>query len=442
MKLFKNILFALCAVCFLPSCEKEVIITLDNSADIKIQQTIDSYITTLSEARYGWLVDVDTNEGYYQFLMHFTDDNFVTMYTDNLKYPDYNARPKRSTYNIRSLQRITLSFDTYSYLAIINDPEDKISGGSGNQGLETDFDFEIVSYEDGVFNMTGRINRVNARMRKATMSEMRAVEDGGLMNSLKNLINYKSNEFISFSTNKTDVSIIFKMRTMDIAYFTENDVLIEETVDLNIRPTYDIELTESFDIEGISLTGFKWDNSKKEYSAVVGSSLFQLDSGEKSIIPFYRLFGYNKKYTEIASSISMYGSNMSNYIYRLMNYSSNVANATDANIVFITDESGNPCMRLTVYMNTGVYYLPVSYDYDITYNETGDEFTVGTMRYGADIYGYSKYLDVLLLPMSIIRYWENKTFIVDWNSQTYNDMKMGSVIEKENTQNFFPGIFQ
>ena len=64
------------------------------------------------------------------------------------------------------------------------------------------------------------------------------------------------------------------------------------------------------------------------------------------------------------------------------------------------------------------------------------------MRYGADIYGYSKYLDVLLLPMSIIRYWENKTFIVDWNSQTYNDMKMGSVIEKENTQNFFPGIFQ
>ena len=64
------------------------------------------------------------------------------------------------------------------------------------------------------------------------------------------------------------------------------------------------------------------------------------------------------------------------------------------------------------------------------------------MRYRADIYGYSKYLDVLLLPMSIIRYWENKTFIVDWNSQTYNDMKMGSVIEKENTQNFFPGIFQ
>ena len=135
MRFLKYIFAGISLMFMLSSCEKEVIIDLEDSVNVKVQQTIDSYISTLAGAPNGWLVDVMTSDGYYQFFMEFTDDNFVTMYTDNINHPDLNAVPKKSTYNIRSLQRITLAFDTYSYLAIINDPDNSICGGSGNQEI-------------------------------------------------------------------------------------------------------------------------------------------------------------------------------------------------------------------------------------------------------------------------------------------------------------------
>ncbi len=426
----------------LSSCEKEVIIDLEDSVNVKVQQTIDSYISTLAGAPNGWLVDVMTSDGYYQFFMEFTDDNFVTMYTDNINHPDLNAVPKKSTYNIRSLQRITLAFDTYSYLAIINDPDNSISGGSGNQGLATDFDFEIDSLVNDVFTMTGRINRVNAKMRKATSAEKKAVLNGGLMNALRNVINYKADKFCYFRSGDIDVSVIFNQRTIDIAYIgKDGKTLFESSVDAHIRPSYDIELTESFDVAGKSLSGFKWSAAKREFSALLGSSTFELGASDKSVIPFYKLFGLDRKYTQMTTLKSLFDENNSNLIYRLITISSNMANTAEASIAFVFDEAGAPIMKFTVYVNTGVYSIPVTYSYSLTYNEEGDEFTVGEAYYNNDPYGYCEYLDILLTGYSIIRYWENKTFTVDWSTKTYNGWKMGTIIEKTNTNNQFPGVF-
>ena len=212
----------------------------------------------------------------------------------------------------RSLQRITLSFDTYSYLAIINDPDNSISGGSGNQGLETDFDFEIVDFNGATFNMTGRVNRVPARMRRATEAELKAVQTGGLMNALNNLVSYKTNQFTYFSTKDADVSVIFNGRNMDIAYFDKAGNLNESTIELHIRPNYDIELAETFEINGLNLSGFRWDVAKQEYSARVGSSRYELEAGNKSVIPFYKLFGLNKKYDTMTSMLKIFDVNANN----------------------------------------------------------------------------------------------------------------------------------
>ena len=325
MKLFNNIFLILFAAFLYTSCEKEVIVDMDNSAGMKVQQTIDHYTKELTEASYGWIVDVKTNEGYYQFLMHFTDDNFVKMYTDNLNYPDLNGKPKESTYNFRSLQRITLSFDTYSYLAIINDPDNSISGGTNNQGLVTDFDFEIDNYTNGIFTMTGRINRVPAKMRRATVAEKVAVENGGLMNSLRNLLSYKPDRYTYFSANGADVSVIFSGRMMDIAYFDREGTLVETTADLNIRPTFDIELPEYFNINGADLTGFRWDAAKGEFSAVVESRRYELETGDRSVIPFYKLFGLNRTDTYMTTSIDIFYANNSNMILRYIIIISNFA---------------------------------------------------------------------------------------------------------------------
>lgn len=147
---------------FSTGCEETA--TLDGGVDQRITAVINKYMETLSGAENGWFTDVMTNKGNYRFYMDFTADNYVTMYTDNLAYKDeYYTKSERSTYNIRSLERPVLSFDTYTLIHLINDPDDGISGGTDNKGLETDFEFEIDSLgKDGIFYMTGRINRVVA----------------------------------------------------------------------------------------------------------------------------------------------------------------------------------------------------------------------------------------------------------------------------------------
>ena len=99
---------------------------------------------------------------------------------------------------------------------------------------------------------------------------------------------------------------------------------------------------------------------------------------------------------------SLFDENNSNLIYRLITISSNMANTAEASIAFVFDEAGAPIMKFTVYVNTGVYSIPVTYSYSLTYNEEGDEFTVGEAYYNNDPYGYCEYLDILLTGYSII----------------------------------------
>ena len=103
--------------------------TTMGDVDQRLDEAISSYYGELSAAENGWIANIPTSKGIYRFWMDFTDDNRVTMYTDNLMYPDFRTTPDESSYRIQGLQRPTLIFDTYSYLAIINDPNSDISGG-------------------------------------------------------------------------------------------------------------------------------------------------------------------------------------------------------------------------------------------------------------------------------------------------------------------------
>ena len=53
MRFLKYIFAGISLMFMLSSCEKEVIIDLEDSVNVKVQQTIDSYISTLAGAPNG-----------------------------------------------------------------------------------------------------------------------------------------------------------------------------------------------------------------------------------------------------------------------------------------------------------------------------------------------------------------------------------------------------
>ena len=179
MRKYISILILLASAAVHTACNESTV-TMDDSVDVRVDSAMKGYQAQLAGAEFGWFADIETSKGFYRFWMDFADNNMVTMFTDNLDYPELNGIPRTSTYMFHAYQRPGLTCDTYNYLHIISDPNDAISGGTGNLGLKTDFEFEIDEVTDYVFTMTGRINRIKATLTRATEAEMQAVKQGQL----------------------------------------------------------------------------------------------------------------------------------------------------------------------------------------------------------------------------------------------------------------------
>jgi hypothetical protein len=257
----------------LAGCEREVISGLDGSVDNRLNDLIDGYVKDLKDAEYGWMASVYTEEGYYQFWMKFEDNNVVRMYTDNLKYENqYKTVEQSSTYTFKALQRPTLVFDTYSYLSIINDPDTSISGaGSYNEGLITDFEFEVVEHSSpDKFIFMGRFNKVNVVFRRANAAELEGVKAGRLMDKLRSTYLDMDGKFVYCESGMNRV--IAKLSGQRTTYmFWYNDAgegsgaTVDGSYSVSVDGTNDITFPMPVAVglaeDNIELSGIKSDNN-------------------------------------------------------------------------------------------------------------------------------------------------------------------------------------
>lgn len=429
MKKLSSILLSLCAVVFLAGCEEKVI-TMDGSADARVDAMIKSYIDELASAEHGWIADVMTDEGYYRFYMTFTDDNKVTMYTDNINYPSLNGVPKTSTFNIRSLQRPTLSFDTYSYLTIINDPDNNISGGSGNMGLGTDFEFEIDSYADGVFSLTGRVNRVDASLRKATAEEETSIKAGGLMSVLVDVITYKQGLNCHFPVGDAQVNVLFNGRSNTFFYEDESGNVTETTCFAQIEQNKNVDLVEPVVIGGKTITGFAWKADTQSYSAIVDGAEVAVEDQVDPIFPLHQMLGPGKLYTVMQTVLQMFPSTEqadNQFGYHMMSAYQFLTTrfGMPLNVVqleFTTSESGQPRLIMAWQVGRFMGY----YTYYLTFNEEEDQFTITKMTFEDDSIGNGQVF-YQGAAKTFADFWVGKTFKIEWTPVTFGSYVMGQL---------------
>jgi hypothetical protein len=304
MKKFIKFLPLLCGLCFASACEREIVSSLDNSVDDRINTLIDSvYVKALKSSEYGWMASIGTAAGYYRFWMDFRDSNVVIMQTDNPMYESqYKGVPEASTYIFKALQRPTLIFDTYSYLSLINDPSPSISGaGSTNyKGLSTDFEFEVEKYENEMFYMAGRFNKVKAVLKKASEKEKDGVEAGLMMELPDQVATEMKNRYIKATQDGTEIVMkVYDNRRLYIFWYDEAGDKGEEKIgyyNVEVDGSRSLFFPEEPKVSIIPITGLHYDAAQGKYdyfSAADPSLLIDVDiSYSPPSFPISKIFGY------------------------------------------------------------------------------------------------------------------------------------------------------
>lgn len=442
MNTMKKIIYilSLCSLVFLTSCEdlNTTVVTMEDGVDARVSAVMQEYQKAMTSAPYGWIFNVMTNEGYYQFHMVFTADNKVSMYTDNqYYYEEYYDLPKVSTWNMRSLQRPVLSFDTYSYIHIINDPDNQVSYGTDNMALGTDFEFEVDDYTDGVFNFTGRVNRIPATMRQATAAEFEKVKAGGLMDVIAEPPYYNEGLYNYFEVGGTKVALYLNGRSVDVSYVSGGKPMQGSSfvmVDLD----YNMTLVEPIEIEGKMFDRIDLKNGT--FFANVGGSSTEVKGSEIPIVPLHMLLGEGLPYSMIDNIISMYPDLQSNefaYYEYVSYYYSNAYGypMQEVQLSFYQTEGGEDRMMMWGlfgrYQGWATFY--------IKFNDDRSEFTVEKMTYDDDLYGNMSGAFYNMGASYFLDFMIGKTFRIEWSNVKFGSYSMGQLTDVEDPNSFFCG---
>lgn len=153
----KNIYALLLLVGAFASCKKSGYDPKLANPDERLSALAATYMTQLTGAQFGWKAYLHTGgDEVYTFALKFTEDNRVTMSTDINASTITGAT---SSYRLKSLQRPTLLFDTYSYLHLLEDPTPEVAGGGAGVGRKSDFEFRFESTSADTMKFEGTFNK-------------------------------------------------------------------------------------------------------------------------------------------------------------------------------------------------------------------------------------------------------------------------------------------
>lgn len=438
MRKYISILILMASTAVYTACNESTV-TMDNSVDVRVDSAMKGYQAQLAGAEFGWFADIETSKGFYRFWMDFADNNMVTMFTDNLDYPEYNGIPRTSTYMFHAYQRPVLTFDTYNYLHIISDPNDAISGGSGNLGLKTDFEFEIDEVTDDLFTMTGRINRIKATLTRATEAQMQAVKQGKLQEVLRNAPSYKPNLYCYLDVNGLTVDVKLSTRTVLFLYKIGSAPQIDAVETHTDLVTKDLVFDTPVTINGVEIKGLKYQGDASDTFITDSDTPILVRSKATANIGMEACFGVEKYYTILRvedgmfpstdESVNYLGYLIHNIMQMKLLLTSDVASFSHINFYFGLDTEGNS--QLTVAPVIGGIGQEIRYTYQIRFNQAEDSFTIDGSTLSMDKIA-SSFNDGSI--ENLTEFLKDKTFKIEWTNVTYDVYTMGQLRVTNNSK--------
>lgn len=450
------------------------------SADERLVAALEIYEEALISAPNGWLLLLETSvSGGFVNWVSFNAEGRVTMLSDiELVIADAAGSattPKESSYRLKAIQTPSIIFDTYTYIHQLADPQNSVNGGTNGYGLITDFEFQVVSYDNGIFTLCGAYNDSAAYLIPATAAQASAIiNDGALLtchdeisdfadnykaavveiNGVKNLFNISSRYCSTYAVSGSSLS----NNSYTCAPLLTNigtDASASDIIFLNAE------------INGEAISKLEYRNDEGYYLVTEENEYPVYDN---EVAPFDCEIGYNKLFTGLyfTTSTDYDGTMSQSYFdtYYYPGYSGQAANSrtlTSFTLTFTTGSDGLPTAKLDVVSltnSTGTSYTATWY-LSFTENADGTITFYDRSEYNSNAQNYGRYMRSALDIFTTITYstysYSNSTYTIvkdqitphtfkaGWvenNSSALKGQLIGALIDVDDPDMYFCGVVQ
>ncbi len=207
-KIIYFLLTALLTISFF-GCEKESYVAkFDKLPQERMKVQIDSVQSILTGAENGWIGTLPTAQGGgYAFYMQFDKEGYVNMVAD---LTDKTATEvKKSEYRIRQDMGAALTFGTYTYISILNNPDTSAFSGERGFGFKSDINFIYDHATEDSIVFIGKRYRQPFSLGKATAEQKDKYLNGDYLTAIdkwKTFFTDNSNLYFDYS-NDLKVSV-------------------------------------------------------------------------------------------------------------------------------------------------------------------------------------------------------------------------------------------
>lgn len=297
----KNILLSfITAIIVFSSCNRgEVELLYDKPNDERVADTLNYLKSTLASSENGWFGYTSTNKsGSYSFYIDFKQNDRLEMLSDLNNVSAQEAR--ESTYRIRQIMSATLSFDTYNYITMLQDPAPSTVGGVAGKGLESDIEFEY-QYSDGdtvVFK--GRRFKNDLKLVKVDNEQKQRFYNGELVNAIEEIQEFfieNSNPYLEINGLKYQISLNFSNKTSESTVIDANNEVVSKSGEF----FYDLEGVQfpgGLSFGSTVITRLTWKDGDL-YGISLSDESILIQNSLEPIMPLHLLMGkkYNGLYT-------------------------------------------------------------------------------------------------------------------------------------------------
>jgi hypothetical protein len=311
--MMKKILFilTLLATGLVTSCDKMMDPIFDEPADVRLQKAIDHYRETLVSAPNGWILTIRTGfDDIYRFWVSFDENDRVA------SVADFNHKVMESSYRLRAISTVMLSFDTGCYITQICDPDPKISGAAeSGTGQKSDFDFYFLEEIGGDFLLLGRFNYTVAALTPASAAETAAILDGAFEKNNQALTDYFGQvKYPTVEINNKKLQLGISTRSSSYQYWNDaTSSLVSGSVPswadldgkVNNKQLGTVYFSDTIPFEGKNIVQLNWDEDKKAYDALtMDGSSYPVTDNLEPVVPINTVFGVGKTYNAFRTNIA------------------------------------------------------------------------------------------------------------------------------------------
>ncbi|MCY4780758.1 DUF4302 domain-containing protein [Sphingobacterium sp. UT-1RO-CII-1] len=297
------------------SCKKnEVELVFDKTPNERVNDQIELINKTMVSAEYGWKATVGTGlKGGYGFYFDFDDQQVVGMVAD---LTDKSAiEYVESNYRIKQDNGVTLIFDTYNYISMLNDPVATVYDGTQREGLRSDLEYGFDYANGDTLAFIGKRYRNPLVLIKATKEERDKYRTG----SYQEVIN-QTKAFFEDNTNPyIDVNSDGESYMMGITINTNTKII--ELASLHPDGTTSASTGKyAFSLDGLNViaggiiyrghnyVAMNWEGNKMYFISDKGDK-YEVKNSLQPILPLYKLIG--SKYVGFRSPYLTYFSGTS-----------------------------------------------------------------------------------------------------------------------------------